>query len=114
MQQPNLQLGKSQLVDQPEREFGMLQHVIEAETVDGILGRVDVFVRILEVGLDHEGARIAGFGRRRMVRAGVAALGKDVGDVAVLVSMSASECIHSMTFEDWSEELDERKPESEI
>lgn len=62
----------------------MLQHVVEREVLDLVVGAVDVLVRVAEGGLDYEGRRVAGLGGRGVVRARVAALGLDPGDVAVL------------------------------
>ena len=62
----------------------MLQHVVEGEILDEVVGAVDVLVRVGEGGLDHEGGGVAGLGRGRMVGARVAALGLDPGDIAVL------------------------------
>jgi len=61
----------------------MLQHVIERQILNLILGGVDLLIAVLEVTLDDESARIASLGSAGMVAAGVAALGKHEGDVAV-------------------------------
>ena len=39
----------------------MLQHMIKAQILDLILSRMDLIVRILEIGFDDKGGRIAGF-----------------------------------------------------
>ena len=62
----------------------MLQHMREAQKFNLILGRMDLLVAPLEIGLDHEGGRVACFGGGGVVGAGVAAFREDVGDVAVL------------------------------
>jgi hypothetical protein len=62
----------------------MLQHVVEAQILDLVLGRVDLGVAVAEVGLDDEGGREAVFAGGGVVGAGVAASGEDVGDGAVL------------------------------
>lgn len=62
----------------------MLQHVVEREVLDLVVGAVDVLVRVAEGGLDHEGRRVTGLGGRGVVRARVPALGLDPGNVAVL------------------------------
>jgi len=56
----------------------------EAQKLNLVLGRMDFLVAPFEVGLDHEGGRVACFGGGGVVGAGVAAFRKDVGDVAVL------------------------------
>ncbi len=62
----------------------MLQHVVEAQKLDFVLGGVDLLVGIGEVGFDDKGGRIAVFAGGGVVGAGVAAFGEDEGDVAVL------------------------------
>lgn len=72
----------------------MLKHVVERQILNLILSRVNVGVRVLKLRLDHKCGRIAGLGRRGVVRAGVAALGLDVGDVAILQGWGQQE-VHS-------------------
>lgn len=62
----------------------MLQHVVEAQVLDLVLGGVDLLVRVLELRLDHKRRRVTETAGGGMVGAGVAALGFSVGDVAVL------------------------------
>lgn len=62
----------------------MLQHVREAQILKLVLGRVNLLVGILEVGLDDKGRRIASLGGRGMVGARVTALCQDIGNLAVL------------------------------
>lgn len=49
---PELVPGK--LVDESERHFRMLQHVLERETVNGIRCRVDVLVGLIKRGLNDK------------------------------------------------------------
>lgn len=70
----------------------MLQHVVEAQKLDLVLGRVDAGIAVGEVGLDDKGGRVAVFTGGGVVGAGVAAFRQHVGDVAVLgvwVALSA-------------------------
>lgn len=62
----------------------MLKHVIKAQVFDRVVRSVDMLVRIGEIGLDHKGRWIASLGGGRMVAAGVAALGLDKWDFAIL------------------------------
>jgi hypothetical protein len=62
----------------------MLQHMTEAQIFNLIVARVNLIIRVLEVALNHERARVARLARACVVRAGVAALCLDVRDVAVL------------------------------
>lgn len=62
----------------------MLQHVIEAEVLDQIVRAVNLLVGVFELRLDDEGGGVAEAAGGGVVGAGVAALGLDVGDVAVL------------------------------
>jgi hypothetical protein len=62
----------------------MLKHMVERKVLDVVVGGVDMRVGVLKGGLDDEGGGIAGLGGRSMVRAGIATLGLDPGNVAVL------------------------------
>ena len=68
----------------------MLQHVIETEILNLIFCAVDLLVGVLEFRLNDKGRRIAVPARRCMVRAGVAALGLNEGNVTVLMVQSAA------------------------
>ena len=67
----------------------MLQHVVEAQILYFIFGRVDLLIRILELRLDDEGRGVAETAGRGMVGAGITALGLDVGYITVLQKMLA-------------------------
>lgn len=58
----------------------MLEHVVEREILDKVIGAMDVIVRVLKCRLDDEGRRVASLGGRGMVGAGIPALGLDEGD----------------------------------
>ncbi len=75
---------EAQLVHEAERHAGVLQHVVEGEGVDGVARGVDVGAGEVKGRLDDKGRRVARLGGGRVVGAGVAALGLDVCDVAVL------------------------------
>lgn len=79
-----VKIGKSQLIRQSKGKACMLQHVIETQIFQFVLGGVDFLVRVLEVGFDHECGWIAGFGGGSVVGAGVAAFREDVRDVTIL------------------------------
>jgi len=79
------EVGKCQLVAKGQRHAGMLEHVVEREILDQIVRAVDMVIRVLESRLDDEGRGVAGLGGRRVIGAGVAALGLHEGDVAVLL-----------------------------
>src|SRR3954465_13049446 len=57
--------------------------MIKAEILDLVFGGVDLLVGVLELGLDHEGRGVSIPTGRGMVRASIATLGLDVGDIAV-------------------------------
>ena len=79
-----LKVGKGQLVSKGQSHARVLEHVVKGKILDQILGAVDVVVGVLERGLDYECRWVASLGGRGVVRAGVAALGLDEGDIAVL------------------------------
>jgi len=62
----------------------MLKHVREANSADSILGGMNVPTGVLERTLDDKGRRITSFRCTSVVRAGVATLGLNVWDGAVL------------------------------
>ena len=63
----------------------MLQHMIEAQILDLVLRSMDLLVRVLEVRLNDESRWIASLRSTSMIGACIAAPGKDVRDIAVLV-----------------------------
>lgn len=78
------EIVESKLVDQTNGHTSMLKHVVERQILDRVVGSVDMRVRVLESRLNDEGGGVSGLGGRSVVGAGVAALGLDPGDVAVL------------------------------
>ena len=76
--------SKCQLIGKRQAHLCVLQHVIEAEVLDQIVRTMDLLVRVLELRLDDECRWVAEAAGRSVVRAGVATLGLDVGNVAVL------------------------------
>lgn len=67
----------------------MLQHVVEAQVLDLILGRVDLLIRILKLRLDHESRWVTESTGGGVVGTGVAALGFHVGDITILRALLA-------------------------
>jgi hypothetical protein len=78
-----LKLGKRKLIRQAECQLRMLQHVVEAEVLNLVLGCVDLVVAVLEVRLNDEGRGVSSLGSAGVVGTSIAALGKNVWDVAV-------------------------------
>lgn len=62
----------------------MLKHMVEGKVLDVVVGGVDMRVGVLKGGLDDESRGITGLGGRSMVGAGIATLGLNPGNVAVL------------------------------
>lgn len=62
----------------------MLQHVVKAQILDLIFGRVDLLVRVLELRLNHKCRGVSETAGGGMVGAGVPALGLNERDVTVL------------------------------
>lgn len=58
--------------------------MIEAQILDLVLRGVDLGIGVAEVGFDDKGSGVAVFAGGGVVGTGVAALGEDVGDCAVL------------------------------
>lgn len=79
-------LGK--FVGKAKRHLGVLQHVVKRKILDQVVCAVNLLVRVFKGGLNDKCRWVASLGGRGVVRAGVAALGLDPGDVAVLVSVS--------------------------
>lgn len=87
MQTP-LKWSKSKLIGKRKTHLRMLQHMVEAQVLDHVVCRVDLLVRQLELGLDHESRRVAILASGRVIRAGVTAFGFNVGNVAILEPVS--------------------------
>lgn len=75
---------EAQLVNETESHASVLEHVVKREGVDGIGRRVDVGAGEVKRRLNHKCRGIPGLGSRGVIRASIAALSLDVGDVAVL------------------------------
>lgn len=58
--------------------------MVEAEILNLVLCGVDTLVRELEGGFNDKGRGVAVAAGRGMIRAGIATLGQDIGDVTVL------------------------------
>lgn len=52
---------ESQLIHKTQSKARVLEHVVETQVLYLILGRVNVFVPVLVVRLNHKGGRIACF-----------------------------------------------------
>lgn len=81
----HLQRRKGKLVSVADDELGVLDHVIEADAVEGVAVGVDVGAREVHVGLDDEGRGVAGGSGGGVVGAPVAALRFYVADGGVLL-----------------------------
>ena len=68
----------------------MLAHVIEAQILDLVIGRVDFLVRVLHFTLDGHRSGISLSASGGVVGAGVTALGLDEGDLTVLYSSACA------------------------
>ena len=78
-----------QLVDKAQRQLGVFVHVAEAEVLDLVVGRVDLLVGVFHLTLSRHGGWETLPAGRGVVRTGVAALGFDERNIAVLVFVSA-------------------------
>lgn len=79
-----LKLRHCPLKRKSQCQLGMLQHMIEAQKLNLILGGVNLVVGVAEFGLDDKSGRVAILASRGVVGASVAALGQDKGDITVL------------------------------
>lgn len=86
-----LKRSKSKLVGKCKAHLRVLQHMVEAQVLDHVVRRVDLLIRQLELGLDHESRRVAILASGRVIGAGVTAFGFNVGDVAILELVSLLE-----------------------
>lgn len=78
-----------QLVDKAQRQLGVFVHVAEAEVLDLVVGRVDLLVGVFHLTLSRHGGWETLPAGRGVVRTGIAALGFDERNIAVLVFVSA-------------------------
>ncbi len=62
----------------------MLEHVVEGQVLDLVVGGVNVVVRVLKGRLDHESRGIACLGGRGVVGAGITAFSFNIGNVTIL------------------------------
>lgn len=80
----SIEVVLAKLNDRAKRHVGVLEHVVKGQVLDGVVSGVYLWVRILKGGLENKGRGISSLGRGSVIRAGVAALGLDPGDFAVL------------------------------
>lgn len=79
-----IELVEAELINEAKGHASVLKHVVEGEVLNLVVGGVDVRVGELKGRLDDEGGRVASLGGRGVVGAGVATLGLNPRDVAVL------------------------------
>lgn len=68
----------------------MLKHMIKAQIFDQIIRGMNVLVAVLELGLNDKRRRIAIAAGRCVIGAGIATLGLDEWNIAVLKSVVVS------------------------
>lgn len=81
---PRSKRGESKLIHKGKAHFGVLQHVIEAQVFHQVCRRVDLLVAVPELGFNDKRRWVAVSARRRMVGAGIAALGFHIWNITVL------------------------------
>jgi hypothetical protein len=77
-------VGMRELVCESSGHAGMLEHVLEGQVLDHVVDGVDVVVRVLECRLDDKRTWVAGLVGGGVITAGIAALGLNERNVAVL------------------------------
>lgn len=80
------EIGTTKLIREAKGQLGMLEHVVEAQILNLVLGSVDMVIRIGKRTLDDESTRVSSLARGRMIGAGISALSEDVWDITVLES----------------------------
>lgn len=77
-------VGETKLEHKAKRHLGVFEHVVKRQVLDKVVDTVDVVIRVLKSRLDDEGRRVASLAGRGMVGASIAALGLNIGNLAVL------------------------------
>ena len=85
-----LQSSVCKLVSKSQAHLSMLKHMIKAKIFDQIIRGVNVLVAVLELGLNDKRRWITIATGRCVIRAGIATLGLDEWDIAVLKSIAVS------------------------
>lgn len=80
------EISITKLIREAKGQLGMLEHVVEAQILNLVLGSVDMVIGIGERTLDDESTGVSSLARGRMIGAGVSALSEDVWDITVLES----------------------------
>ena len=83
------QRSVGKFISKTQAHLGMLEHVIETQVLDLIFSSMDLLVTVPKFGLDNKGRRVTVAAGGSMVRAGIAALCFDVGNIAILQGKSA-------------------------
>lgn len=85
-----LQRRVCELISKSQAHLGMLKHMIKAKIFDQIIRGMNVLVAVLKLGLNDKRRRITIAASRCVIGAGVAALGFDEWDIAVLKQIPVS------------------------
>lgn len=80
------EISTTKLIREAKGQLGMLEHVVEAQILNLVLGGVDMIIGIGERTLDDESTRVSSLARGRMIGAGISAFSEDVWDITVLES----------------------------
>ena len=83
----HLKCCKSKLVHETHDELRVLEHVLDADVLHGVIGGVDVRAAVVIVRLEDEGGWISVASSGRVVGAGVATGGLNIANVTVLIAM---------------------------
>lgn len=81
---------KSKLVHEAHDELRVLEHVLDANVLHGVIGGVDVRAAVVVVSLEDEGGRVSVASGGRVVGASIATGSLNIANVAVLIVREGS------------------------
>ena len=82
----SLKARKSKLVHEAHDELRVLEHMVDADVLHGVIRSVDVGAAVVVVRFEDEGGWVSVASSRRVVGAGIATGGLNVANVAVLIA----------------------------
>lgn len=84
----SLECSKAELVHKSNDHLGKLESMVEVDSTECVLRRVDIRAAVIKSRLERKGRRVASPGGRGMVRASIAADRVDSGKRGVLLMLA--------------------------